>query len=906
MTVRAMLANLCAALAVVMLATGPARADLPAFTEVVDGLEAVPVMGGEQGLMTLYIPDPEDPTSRPDQLLCRIPADLLEQDLLFATTITSGPYTGYQWSDALVRWSVRGPNVVLEAPNTTEVAQSTDSTVQEAVEDTYPPYLLAALPIVAMDGQDPVVDLSSMLTNNLAGADVPGRPRPDLCQYTSIKVFPDNLLIEVSQAFDQGGTFATAGVGYALRRLPELGSYTPRIADERIGYFNTVRQDWSTRHTERSHVVRYINRWNLQKQDPQLALSPPVEPIVFIIEDTVPVQWRRWVRAGIEEWNRAYEAIGFSDAVVVYQQTDSNEFADIDPADARYNFVRWIVSGRAFAMGPSRVDPRTGQILDADIIIDDAFLRSMHNSVDTFGPHAMATDAGPAMLEFFQERPEFLPIGMELNEDQHANADHHDAHAGCTSCAGCGHSDHGAATHNPLAGPGTQHTFACERALGLQRQLAFAHAFAIRTAGGFEIPEELIGGMVRELVMHEVGHTLGLRHNFKGSAWLSVNEIMDARAAGEPTTASVMDYNATLFLPGDRADQPLAFDSPTIGIYDRWAIEYGYRVAGPNDGSEEEMLAAITSRSAEPGHAYATDEDTNWALSPDPLVNRWDMSSDPVEWARTRITLVDELMQDLPNWALSEDDSNDRLRSVFGTLTWERSRCMAFVARQIGGQSFSRSRPGDPGASAPLTLVDPDVQREALAFLGETIFDDSFFDVETQLLNQLTSSRWWDENAYGTRIDYPVHQRTLRLQANTLVTLMAPETLQRVYDAQLKTDHENPFTAAELLTSTKAIIWDLSVKASGYTDAAPMLSSTRRNLQLQHLQYTLNYIEPSQNGDISPDLVSMQRQVLRDLSGEIEALLEAHGADLDFASRAHLNEAKDRIDRALNGVFISR
>src|SRR5690606_22353939 len=135
--------------------------------------------------------------------------------------------------------------------------------------------------------------------------------------------------------------------------------------------------------------------------DPNLELSPPEKPITFIIEKNVPLQWRRFVAEGILDWNKAYEKVGIVGAIVVQQQTDDNEFANVDPEDARYNFIRWIVTGSGFAMGPHRSDPRTGEILDADIIFDDSMVRYYHEDLlNQLGPASWATTLGPEVLEF--------------------------------------------------------------------------------------------------------------------------------------------------------------------------------------------------------------------------------------------------------------------------------------------------------------------------------------------------------------------------------------------------------------------------------------------------------------------------------------------------------------------------
>src|SRR6185295_1829971 len=147
--------------------------------------------------------------------------------------------------------------------------------------------------------------------------------------------------------------------------------------------------------------VRYINRWNVQKADASAKLSPPKEPIVFYMEKTIPINLRPYVRSGIEEWNKAFEKLGFSNAVEVLQQRDDDDW---DPEDVRYNTFRWITAGAGFAMGPSRVNPNTGQILDADVIFDADFLQFWKQEYENFTPESIAAmTGGPLDLKSYQE-----------------------------------------------------------------------------------------------------------------------------------------------------------------------------------------------------------------------------------------------------------------------------------------------------------------------------------------------------------------------------------------------------------------------------------------------------------------------------------------------------------------------
>jgi hypothetical protein len=872
------------------------KSRFPDFKEVSKDMQPT------EGLFTLYRYDAKDQSKDPEKLLAKIPARLLTEDLLFATSISrGGQFTGWMWTDYVVRWEIVGNNLKMVVPDTNYILQK-GKPVTDAVERTYNERYIASVPIVAMDGADPVIDLNNLLKTDIADVGfMGGSVRPDLSKWTKTKVFPDNVLIEAELAMTgrpagiaalmgggaapKGGTHL--GVSYSFRRLPPLGEYSARKADDRVGYFLTARMDWTKENDQRDTFERYINRWNLEKRDPSLEFSPPKKPITFIIEKTVPVQWRRWVRAGVLEWNKAYEKVGIVDAIVVQQQTDDNEFAEYDPEDARYNFFRWIVSGRAFAMGPSRVDPRSGQILDADIIMDDSIVRAWMSDFDVFAPATTAETKGAGFRMYAQEHPELLP---DFLRDAHLSDESNAAfYAAQQKLFDNGH-------------------LVCSYARGLQQQINVAHSAMVATATGKKLPERFIGEVIRHVVSHEVGHTLGLRHNFKASSWLSLEDIKKRHNgdADEPTTASVMDYNPILFFADDTMESVKHYTSPAIGPYDYWAVEYGY---GKPDKTtpEEKWLAQVAGRSNEDGLAYATDEDTMWIYSPDPLVNRFDASKDLVGWARTRIELCDKLLANLPEWSVKEDEPRYFMLQAFNTLFFDRATTFDYAARLVGGQYFNRDHHGQANARPAFELVDPDTQRQALKLLSETIFNDQFFKLDTELLRNLAPARWshWGADP-DMELDYPIHDRIALLQLSTLLDVTAPPVLRRVYDAELKSDAKDKFTAAELITTLRDDIWSgLEKDGREYSDADPFISSIDRNLQRTYLRIMMPFVRSTPGGAMPADLHSMICYAMRELSERIDTTLKANSSSggkskLDFASRAHLSECKSLIDRTLN------
>jgi len=606
-----------------------APGDYPAFADVTKDMEPV------EGLMTFLRYKPSDATKDPTRLLCIVPRSLLHQDLLFAVNFSRGNLAGFQYTDGLVRWEQNGRTLALVAPDTRFIDRP-GNPINDAVQRTYRPSFVTSLPIVTTTpAGDPVVDFGQAIFNgrSIVPLPTPGMIRREISRVDSVKAFPENTLIDVDLGIDQGGGGSTIGVSYAFRRLPPLNNnaYQPRPADERVGYFQTVRQDWTTRYTERESLERLINRWDLKKKDPSLELSPPEKPIVFVIDKSVPLQWRSYVAAGISEWNKAFEKVGISNAIVVQQQTSDNEFADIDPADARYNFILWTVRNQVLAVGPSRADPRTGQILDADIVIDDSWIRYFNESSEIFTPKALAATLGPETLEFLQKNPAYLPPGMTSEAVDDATRQFAGELMQPTE------NSLSSAAPMPLR-PAAEQQQQCQLALGLVHQLSIAQAVGqkARANGLPKIPDRIIGNALKLIVMHEVGHTLGLRHNFKASSWLTLDQVRKNRDSDQPFVASVMDYSPLAFFADDDLTKVKTFSSDQLGPYDFWAINYGY--GSPASGQDlKKFLKTVTDDSTKPENAYATDEDTMGLISPDPLANRYDLGNDPAAWAQSQM-----------------------------------------------------------------------------------------------------------------------------------------------------------------------------------------------------------------------------------------------------------------------------
>jgi len=447
----------------------------------------------------------------------------------------------------------------------------------------------------------------------------------------------------------------------------------------------------------------------------------------------------------------------------------------------------------------------------------------------------------------------------------------------------------------------------CTLANGIAHEMAFGMAWLSANKDAAS-GEEFVGQMIKYVICHEVGHTLGLRHNFKASSWMSVEDIL-ANPGGEVAlTGSVMDYNAALLNPDKEAQSNFATQS--VGPYDEWAIEYGYAPFKSTDDAktEAEMLANIAARGAQDGLAYATDEDTTF-FSPDPLVNRWDTGSDVIGYAKHRMEMVRGLQKDMADWAVEDGESYARLRSTFDMLLGEYGRASGFAARYVGGQYINRAHKGDPDGKPPIQIVEVAKQREAFDFLVDTVFSEKDFQFAPDLLNKLAAGRWmhWDSDQMDSQLDYPIHDRIAATQYGTMFRILNPFTLDRIYDAELKVPaDEDAITVPEVIERMNKAIWAELDDAGGskkYTNRKPMVSSIRRSLQRQHLRTMLNIVLSKPGSTMSADIHAVVCMKLKELSEQMGEVMEKGGSNLDDFTRAHLDASKSRIDRALAAKY---
>lgn len=905
------------------------KPDFPPFKEVAKDFEKVVSFSeeGKEPLYTLY------KRSKDQSLLAELPRNFTNQKHFWAMTVASGDtWAGLQGNEVVAYWKRFDKSIALIQPNF--ATRSTgDEESKAGVNQQFSDRVLLDIPIRCMgpNGQ-PVVDLRDLLAGQASrffGASAAGA-NAKLAVIKEVKAFPEN--IEVSIEMPAGGGQIRV-FHYSISRLPENTGYKPREADERVGYFTTSYRDLG-KYRDDKKWVRYINRWQLEKRDPSLKLSPPKEPIVFYIDSKVPVRYRRYVREGILHWNKAFEKVGFADAIeVYYQDAATGANMEKDPEDVRYNFIRWLANDQGTAIGPSRTDPRTGQILDADIVLTDGWIRHFWFQANELLPEIAMTGMPAETLAWLARNPEWDPRVRLANPSQRDYVIAQNARRGIMRYGGhpAGNVDPSLYGENPfdgLVGRTSQFNGLCLAARGKGMDMAMmrmnleidALVDDPPAAGGDKkdegkkdepkkekdelidgIPEWFVGPMLADLTAHEVGHTLGLRHNFKASSIYPLSKINSYEIKGEkPFAGSVMDYIGANI---NKESGPVQGDYTMRGVgpYDYWAIEYGY-------GSDPKKTLE---RVAEPELVFLTDEDVG---GPDPLARPYDFAADPLDYANNQMRLIEYYRGRLVDKFVKSGESWAKARRGYLLTLNQQMQAISYMAPWVGGAHVTRDRKGDPNGRAPLQVVPVEKQRAALRFVIDNAFKDQAYGLTPEMLKYMTVDKWYDDGGMRDIFEdstFPVHDRILGLQATAMTLLMNPTTLGRVYDNEFRVaKDQDMITLPEVMNLVTTEVWTELEKGESRTFTArdPMISSLRRNLQREHLNRLIDLSLPDGlYGAAAKPISNLAAQQLREIRSRIDKVIDVKGNNkrsTDDYTFAHLAEAALRIDKALDASYI--
>ena len=912
------------------------KPEFPPLDQVLkDYKKVISTADGEKSLYDIWTREKDG------QMLAALPSGYESKKFFIALTVASGEdFAGLQAGDMYVYWKRYDKRLALIEPNI-RIKSTGDQESKSSVERLFTDRVILDVPIETMSGGSPVIDMDELLVGQ-AGKFFGARVRVSNTKLINIKkakAFPNN----VELAFEiptENGRLQT--LHYSISVIPGRTGYKPRKADERVGYFTTGYQDYG-QFKDPETMVRYINRWNLEKADSSLKVSPPKDPIVFYIEHTTPIRYRRWVREGLLYWNTAFEKVGISNAIEVYYQDEgSDAHMEKDPEDVRYNFIRWLSNNRGTSIGPSRVHPETGQILDADVILTDGWIRHFWSTYYEIMPEIAMEGVNPETLAWLQDHPNWDPRVRLAPPAQREHLKEELAKRGHLPYGGHPitqvNSDLiGDDEYDGLAGRTSQVNGLCTLSQGKAFDVAMFRMNLALMAGEADedekdkdkekeedkdkdkekdeekkeeekepmidgIPESFIGPMLAELSCHEVGHTLGLRHNFKASSLYTMAAINSKELKGKkPLASSVMDYLATNMNFKDGEVQG-DYTMISVGPYDIWAIEYGYT-------QNEKDLKQILDRVAEPELQYATDEDT---FGPDPLARRYDFSKNPLDYANNQMRIVRHNRERIIEKLVKDGDSWSKTRRAYEMTLGMQLRSVSMMANWLGGAYVYRDKKGDKGDRLPIEVVPAKKQREALDFVIENTFNDEAFGLTQDLLRRMTVDKWWDDiSSVLSDPTWPIHDRIMGIQSNALAMMMYPTTLRRIYDNEfLVSADEDALTLPELLNTISDKIWsELEQQpAKKYTAREPMISSLRRNLQREHLELLIdlsrsNYMGTAAYKPIANLVVEKLSQIKEN---KIDPVLDASDENLDPYTKAHLKDAGMQIKKAMEAHYVYR
>ena len=705
-----------------------------------------------------------------------IPVSLLQRDMLVVNKLQRVPFelndagvnrgTNYETQMIRFEWNKEEKKIRVRQSRPLPESPENDA-ITRSVRDNFISPLIADFKLEACNADstsviiqiNDIYDGSETSINNVFdNINLGTSAVKDLSRIMSIKAFPNNIVAtsELTTKVREGmsAVNVTVEVSSSLVLLPEK-PMMGRLDDPKVGYFTKDLLYFSDSQ-QKTEEKKYITRWRLEpKPENREAylrgeLVEPEKPIVFYIENSTPYRWRKYIKQGIEDWQVAFERAGFKNAIIAKELPDSIA-ANAD--DINYSVVTYAASSKANAMGPSILDPRSGEILEADIMW-------WHNVI--------------SMVQ------EWITVQTGAIDPK---------------------------------------------------------------ARGTKLPDEMMGDAIRFVACHEVGHSLGLRHNMMGS-WTFPTDSLRSKSFTDKmnsTASSIMDYARYNYVaqPGDGVTAV----SPHIGPYDIFAIEYGYRWYGlPTPEAEKDVLYDFLNKHNGRLYKYSEAQDPRSAV--DPRAQNEDLGDDPVRSSELGIANLKRIVPEIIKWTTTGEKGQtyeEASRLYYAVITqW--NNYLYHVMANIGGIYIENTTVGD--GVKTYTYVEKEKQEASLDFLLNEVLCYPRWLFDTEISDYTFLLR---KNPTGV-IEYAPSQILKNTQGFIFWDLLSNDRLMRMLENELK-NGKKAFTVVEMMDKMHNSIFATTIKG-GTPDVM------ERNLQKGFLDALITAAAESEGVKINKQLTA--------------------------------------------------